>query len=73
MKQTLTNWANYCILLPIKEDGETTMNEDKEIIKKILSQFTTQRDGFLYEIFEDDIFRKNHPEALWFFNAYDYD
>ncbi len=48
------------------------MNEDKEIIKKILSQFTTQRDGFLYEIFEDDIFRKNHPEALWFFNAYDY-
>ena len=48
------------------------MNTDKDIIKKIISQFTTQRDGFLYDMFKDNKFRENHPEALWFFNAYDY-
>lgn len=45
--------------------------KEKEKLKSVLSQFTTQKDGFLYEKFNDESFRKNHPEATWFFEAYD--
>lgn len=41
-------------------------------VKKTLSQFTTQRDELLYKEFLDDLFRKRHPEAVWFSDAYDY-
>lgn len=45
--------------------------KEKEKLKSVLSQFTTQKDGFLYEKFNNSSFRKKHPEAIWFFEAYD--
>lgn len=40
--------------------------------KEILGRFTTQKDGLIYRKFQDASFRKNHPEAVWFFKAFDY-
>lgn len=45
---------------------------EHESVKEVLSQFTTQKDELLYKKFQDNSFRKNHPEAIWFFDAYDY-
>lgn len=61
-----------------RRDGDRKMSNNQhefkehESVKEVLNQFTTQKDELLYKNFQDDSFRKAHPEAVWFFDAYDY-